>query len=74
MCIVYHWLRRSGWYGLYFVSRESREWYEEGILSSTIVGSSNGDVSFSTGCGFVPVNKSCMIKIRLRRVRDKIIW
>ena len=48
--IVYHWLRRSEWYGLYFVSRERREWYEEGIVSSTIVGSPNGDVSFSTGC------------------------
>ena len=54
-CIVYHWLRRSEWYGLYFVSRESREWYEEAIVSSSTVGPSNGDAPFSTGCGFVPV-------------------
>ena len=59
MYIVYHWLRRSEWYRLYVVSPESRELYEEGILSpTTAVGSSNGDVPFSTGCGFVPVNKS----------------
>jgi len=73
ICIVYYWLRRSEWCALYFVSRESRELYEEGIVSST-EGSSNGDVSFSTGCGFVPVIKSYMIKTIGDVFGIKIMW
>ena len=59
-------------YGLYFVPRKNREWYEEGIVHRPQqVRQINGDVSFLTG--FVP-DKLYMIRDRLRRVRDNIIW